>query len=177
MPPDARPVLPTVELHVHIEGTLEPEMLRLVAHAGEEGGPDYVWEALDLLAAERIDHGIRAMEDLRLVSRLRDDQVPLTVCPLSNVALRVVDALDAHVLPAMLDEGLRVCLSSDDPAYFGGYIDDNLEAVRRELGLTDAQLATLARNSFDACFAPEDAKQRWKAEADDFAARKELNGQ
>ena len=68
MPPDARPVLPTVELHVHIEGTLEPEMLRLVAHAGEEGGPDYVWEALDLLAAERIDHGIRAMEDLRLVS-------------------------------------------------------------------------------------------------------------
>ncbi len=111
------------------------------------------------------------MEDPRLIARLRDEQIPLTVCPLSNVALRVVDALDAHVLPAMLDEGLRVCLNSDDPAYFGGYIDDNLAAVRRELGLTDAQLATLARNSFDACFAPDDAKQRWKAEVDDYAAR------
>ena len=88
-----------------------------------------------------------------------------------------MDALAAHVLPAMLDEGLRVCLNSDDPACFGGYIDDNLEAVRRELGLTDAQLATLARNSFEACFVPEDVRQRWKAEVDDFAARKELNGQ
>jgi len=81
-------------------------------------------------------------------------------------------ALDVHVLPAMLDEGLRVCLNSDDPAYFGGYIDDNLEAVRRELGLSDAQLATLARNSFDACFVPEVAKARWKAEVEDYAAGK-----
>ena len=93
-----------------------------------------------------------------------------------------MDALAAHVLPAMLDEGLRVCLNSDDPACFGGigyigHIDDNLEAVRRELGLTDAQLATLARNSFDARFVPEDVRQRRKAEVDDFAARKELNGQ
>ncbi len=148
----------------------QAEQLRLVAHAGEEGGPDYVWEALDVLGVERIDHGIRAMEDARLVSRLRADQVPLTVCPLSNVALRVVDALDAHMLPAMLDEGLLVCLNSDDPAYFGGYIDDNLEAVRRELGLGDRHIATLARNSFDACFAPEDEKERWKAEVDGYFA-------
>ncbi len=152
-------------------GRAAAERLRLVAHAGEEGGPEYVWEALDELAAERIDHGIRAMEDPRLVGRLRDEQIPLTVCPLSNVALRVVDALEAHMLPAMLEAGLRVCLNSDDPAYFGGYIDDNLEAVRRELGLSDAQMATLARNSFDACFAPDDAKERWKAEVDDYAAR------
>lgn len=148
----------------------QAEQLRLVAHAGEEGGPDYVWEALDVLGVERIDHGIRAMEDARLVSRLRADQVPLTVCPLSNVALRVVDALAAHMLPAMLDEGLLVCLNSDDPAYFGGYIDDNLEAVRRELGLGDRHIATLARNSFDACFAPDGEKERWKAEVDGYFA-------
>jgi adenosine deaminase len=146
----------------------QAEHLRLVAHAGEEGGPGYVWEALDVLGVERIDHGIRAMEDPRLVSRLRDDQIPLTVCPLSNVALRVVDRLDAHVLPAMLEAGLLVCLNSDDPAYFGGYIDDNLEAVRRELGLDDGRIATLARNSFDACFAPDQDKERWKAEVDAY---------
>jgi adenine deaminase len=146
----------------------EAERFRLVAHAGEEGGPDYVWEALDVLGVERIDHGNRAMEDSRLVSRLRADRIPLTVCPLSNVALCVVDTLAAHTLPAMLEEGLLVCLNSDDPAYFGGYIDDNMEAVRRELGLGDEQLATLARNSFDACFAPDEAKERWKAEVDAY---------
>ena len=142
------------------------EDLHLVAHAGEEGGPDYVWEAIDLLGAERIDHGIRAMEDPALVRRLHDDQIPLTVCPLSNVALRVVDALTAHVLPDMLAAGLRVCLNSDDPAYFGGYLDDNVATVRRELGLDDKQFAILAHNSFDACFAPEQDKRRWKAEVD-----------
>jgi|SRR5450631_150796 adenosine deaminase len=146
------------------------EQLQLVAHAGEEGGPEYVWEALDVLGAQRIDHGIRAMEDPRLVDRLRAEQIPLTVCPLSNVALRVVETLGAHVLPVMLSRGLRVCLNSDDPAYFGGYIDDNLAAVRRELGLTDAHLATLACNSFDACFAHDADKQRWKAEVDGYTA-------
>jgi adenosine deaminase len=140
------------------------EGLHLVAHAGEEGGPDYVWEALDVLGVERIDHGIRAMEDPALVRRLRKDRSPLTVCPLSNVALRVVDTLAGHVLPAMLGEGLQVCVNSDDPAYFGGYLDDNFAAVRRELGLDDGQLALLARNSFDACFAPEADRDRWKAE-------------
>ncbi len=142
------------------------EDLHLVAHAGEEAGPDYVWEALDLLGAERIDHGIRAMEDPALVGRLRDDQVPLTVCPLSNVALRAVGALAEHPLPDMLAAGLRVTLNSDDPAYFGGYLDDNVTAVRRELGLDDKQLAVLARNSFEACFAPAADKRRWKDEVD-----------
>jgi adenosine deaminase len=142
------------------------EGLHRVAHAGEEGPPDYVWEALDLLGAERIDHGIRAMEDPALVRRLREDQVPLTVCPLSNVALRAVGALAEHPLPAMLDAGLRATVNSDDPAYFGGYLDDNVAAVRRELGLGDRDLAVLARNSFDACFAPEADKRRWKAEVD-----------
>jgi adenosine deaminase len=140
------------------------EGLHRVAHAGEEGGPEYVWEALDVLGVERVDHGIRAMEDASLVRRLREDRIPLTVCPLSNVALRAVDKLSEHVLPAMLDEGLLVCVNSDDPAYFGGYVDDNFAAVQRDLGLDDGQLALLARNSFDACFAPEEERARWKAE-------------
>jgi adenosine deaminase len=142
------------------------EDLHLVAHAGEEGPPEYVWEALDVLRAERIDHGIRAMEDPALVRRLRDDQVPLTVCPLSNVALRAVGSLAEHPLPDMLAAGLRVFLNSDDPAYFGGYLDENVTAVRRELGLDDKQFAALAHNSFDACFAPAADKLRWKSEVD-----------
>jgi adenosine deaminase len=146
------------------------EGLRLVAHAGEEGGPDYVQEALDQLNVERVDHGVRSMEDPELVARLRDQQVALTVCPLSNVALRVVDTLGDHVLPAMLDSGLRATVNSDDPAYFGGYVDDNLAAVRREFGFDDQQMARLARNSFDACFAPDADKQRWKAEVDSWLA-------
>jgi adenosine deaminase len=146
------------------------EGLRLVAHAGEEGGPDYVQEALDLLKVERVDHGVRSMEDPELVARLRDQQIPLTVCPLSNVALRVVAALGEHILPGMLDAGLLATVNSDDPAYFGGYVDDNLAAVQQEFGFDDTQLAGLARNSFDACFAPEADKARWKAEVDSWLA-------
>ena len=146
------------------------EGLRLVAHAGEEGGPDYVREALDLLHVERVDHGVRSMEDPGLVAELRDRQIALTVCPLSNVALRVVDTLGDHVLPAMLDAGLLACVNSDDPAYFGGYVDDNLAAVRAAFGLDDAAMAALARNSFDACFAPGADKRRWKAEVDAWLA-------
>ena len=146
------------------------EGLHLVAHAGEEGGPDYVREALDLLKVERVDHGVRSMEDPELVARLRDQQIPLTVCPLSNVALRVVPALGQHVLPRMLDAGLLATVNSDDPAYFGGYVDDNLAAVQREFGFDDKQLAGLARNSFDACFAPEADKARWRAEVDSWLA-------
>jgi adenine deaminase len=142
------------------------EGLRLVAHAGEEGGPDTVYEALDLLHVERIDHGVRSMEDPGLVAELRDRQTALTVCPLSNVALRVVDTLSDHVLPAMLEGGLLACVNSDDPAYFGGYVDDNLAAVRAAFGFDDATLAVLARNSFDACFAPAADQARWKAEVD-----------
>jgi adenosine deaminase len=146
------------------------EGLRLVAHAGEEGGPGYVREALDLLNVERVDHGVRSMEDPDLVARLRDQRIALTVCPLSNVALRVVGTLADHPLPRMLDAGLLATVNSDDPAYFGGYVDDNLAAVRREFGFDDEQLATLARNSFDACFAPEADKRRWQAEVDSWLA-------
>ncbi|MGO8891238.1 MAG: adenosine deaminase [Streptosporangiaceae bacterium] len=146
------------------------EGLRLVAHAGEEGGPDYVREALDLLGVERVDHGVRSMEDPALVARLRDERIALTVCPLSNVALRVVASLGEHMLPSMLDAGLLATVNSDDPAYFNGYVDDNLAAVRHAFGYDDAQMAALARNSFDACFAPEADKRRWHAEVDAWLA-------
>ena len=152
------------------------EGLRLVAHAGEEGGPDYVRGALDELRAERVDHGVRSVEDPELVARLRAEQIPLTVCPLSNVALRVVGTLADHMLPGMLDAGLLATVNSDDPAYFGGYVDDNLAALRSAFGYDDPRLATLARNSFDACFAPEADKQRWKAEVDSWLAARRVPG-
>jgi adenosine deaminase len=146
------------------------EGLRLVAHAGEEGPPAYVHEALDLLHAERIDHGVRSMEDPSLVARLSQERVPLTVCPLSNVALQVVGAMGEHMLPAMLDAGLVVTVNSDDPAYFGGYVDDVVVAVKQAFGLPGTALAQLARNSFEACFAPDADKQRWLAEVDAWLA-------
>lgn len=121
--------------------------LMRVAHAGEEGPPEYVSESLDLLEVFRIDHGIRAMEDPDLVARLAADRVPLTVCPLSNVRLQAVPRLEEHPLKEMLQAGLNVCVNSDDPAYFGGYVDGNYRAVARALDLTREQLAQLARNS------------------------------
>ena len=121
--------------------------LRTVAHAGEEGPPEYVWQALDLLGAERIDHGVRALEDPDLVRRLRDEQTPITVCPLSNERLQVVPGLDRHPLPRMLDLGLNVSINSDDPAYFGGYVGDNYIRVAEALKLTPDDLRTIARNS------------------------------
>jgi adenosine deaminase len=140
------------------------EGLHRVAHAGEEGGPDYVREALDVLGVERIDHGNRALEDADLVARLRDERVPLTVCPLSNVALKGVPRLADHPLPRMLELGLVVTVNSDDPAYFGGGIDANVEALRTTLGVTDDDLATLATNSFEAAFTDAADRQRWLAE-------------
>ncbi len=142
------------------------EGLHLVAHAGEEAGPDYVWQALDLLAVERIDHGIRAMEDPALVARLREQRIPLTVCPLSNVRLKTVDALEDHVLPRMIAEGLVVTINSDDPAYFGGYVDANYAAVAAEWQLGRRHLATLARNSFEASFIDAAARSGFMAEVD-----------
>ncbi len=121
-------------------------------------------ETLDSLHVERIDHGVRAMDDPEVVARLRDDQTPLTVCPLSNVRLHVVDTLADHPLARMLDADLHATVNSDDPAYFGGYIDANYQAVRDELGLTTAQLETLALNSFDASFAPPELREAWKDE-------------
>jgi adenosine deaminase len=139
------------------------EGLHRVAHAGEEGGPDYVREALDLLGVERVDHGIRAMEDPDLVRRLVDEQIALTVCPLSNVALQAVPDLASHPLPAMLEAGLRVTVSSDDPAYFGGYVESNFAALR-SIGVDDEDLRTLAANSFDAAFVDDATRAGWKAE-------------
>ena len=140
------------------------EGLHRVAHAGEEGGPDYVREALDVLGVERIDHGNRALEDPELVARLRDERVPLTVCPLSNVALKGVSRIEEHPLPRMLELGLVATVNSDDPAYFGGGIDANLAALTTSLGMTDADLAVLAANSFEAAFVDEADRVRWLAE-------------
>ena len=140
--------------------------LRLVAHAGEEGPPAYIAEALDLLGVERIDHGIRCMEDPELVARLVAEQVPLTVCPFSNVRLRCVDRLEDHPLPAMLEAGLLVTVNSDDPSYFGGYVEDNYRGLRQALGLTDDQLRRLARNSFLASFVDDARRAELLAELD-----------
>lgn len=126
--------------------------LRAVAHAGEEGPPSYVAGAIDVLGAERIDHGVRSLEDPGLVARLRSEGIPLTVCPLSNVALKVVDDLSEHPLPAMIEGGLLVSIHSDDPAYFGGYVADNYRAVQQSLGFDDATVTMLARNSIEASF-------------------------
>ncbi|MFD4571123.1 adenosine deaminase [Streptomyces sp. NPDC058417] len=134
--------------------------LRRVAHAGEEGPPEYVTEALDVLGVERVDHGLRCVEDPALVARLVRDRVPLTLCPLSNVRLRVVDRLADHPLPAMLDAGLLCTVNSDDPAYFGGYVGDAFDAVRDTLGLGEARLRELARNSFTAAFLDDDEELR-----------------
>ncbi|WP_225836973.1 adenosine deaminase [Streptomyces sp. NK08204] len=134
--------------------------LRRVAHAGEEGPPEYITEALDVLGVERVDHGLRCMEDPVLVERLVRERVPLTLCPLSNVRLRTVDTLADHPLPAMLDAGLLCTVNSDDPAYFGGYAGDNFDAVRATLDLSEDRLRELARNSFLASFLEDDEERR-----------------
>lgn len=140
--------------------------LRAVAHAGEEGPPAYIAEALDLLHVERIDHGVRCLEDPALTARLAAARIPLTVCPLSNVKLRVFTEIGRHNLRALMAAGLCVTVNSDDPAYFGGYVNDNYRAVRRALGLTRAELSELARNSFLASFLPDDEKRHHCAAVD-----------
>jgi adenosine deaminase len=139
---------------------------RVVAHAGEEGPPAYIWQALDVLGAERIDHGVRCLEDHRLVARLEADRIPLTVCPFSNVKLKVVDTLEQHPLAKMLDHGLCATVNSDDPAYFGGYVGENLAGVANALKLDDGALVQLARNSFEAAFLDDAARARHLAELD-----------
>ncbi|WP_310476119.1 adenosine deaminase [Sandarakinorhabdus sp.] len=128
--------------------------LKIVAHAGEEGPPDYVWQALDVLKVDRIDHGNRALEDAALVSRIVTDGLTLTVCPLSNLKLCVVDDLTRHPLRRMLQAGLKATVNSDDPAYFGGYVNANFLAVADALDLTREEIVTLARNSFTGSFLP-----------------------
>jgi adenosine deaminase len=137
--------------------------LLAVAHAGEEGPPDYIWQALDLLQVQRIDHGVRCAEDPALVARLARERVPLTVCPLSNVRLRVFDKMSDHNLKALLERGLCVTVNSDDPAYFGGYLQDNLVAAAEALSLSHAQLAQLAHNSIEASFLEPELKATWFA--------------
>lgn len=144
--------------------------LLTVAHAGEEGPPDYISEALDLLKVSRIDHGVRCLEDAALVERLAREQIPLTVCPLSNVKLRVFDTLEQHNLAALLNAGLCVTVNSDDPAYFGGYLTENMVAAAEALTLTRGDLHQLARNAFEASFLPSDEKARLVAELDAYVS-------
>ena len=141
-----------------------------VAHAGEEGPPAYIHEALDLLKVSRIDHGVRCEEDPVLVERLAREAMPLTVCPLSNVKLRVYQRNEDHNLKRLLDRGLRVTVNSDDPAYFGGYVADNYLAVQRGLNLSRDDIAQLARNSIDASFIGADAKRKWLGEINCFVS-------
>ena len=144
--------------------------LRVVAHAGEEGPPEYVWQALDLLGAERIDHGVRALEDPRLVERLVREGVPLTVCPLSNVRLGVFPSLAQHNLKRLLEAGVRVTLNSDDPAYFGGYVNENFLAAQQALALSREDVVRLAANGFRAAFLGEEEKRAHLAELERCAA-------
>lgn len=146
-----------------------------VAHAGEEGPAAYVAEALDVLKVVRIDHGIRSMDDPALVERLVAAQTPLTVCPLSNVKLRAVDTMASHPIKAMLEAGLMVTVNSDDPPYFGGYVNENFRAIREALGFTDEDLARMARNSFAASFLEPDEKARHIAALDAYVST-ELGG-
>jgi adenosine deaminase len=139
---------------------------RLVAHAGEEGPPAYIWSALDVLKVERIDHGVRAIEDAALVHRLVQDRIPLTVCPLSNLKLRVVDTLAQHHLQRLLDAGVMATVNSDDPAYFGGYLNQNFSETFAALPMTAAHAYALARNSFDASFIDDGARRGHVARLD-----------
>jgi adenosine deaminase len=144
--------------------------LRAVAHAGEEGPPEYIWSALDLLHVERIDHGVQALKDERLMQRLVRERVPLTVCPLSNVKLCVFKDLRQHTLRALLDQGVVATVNSDDPAYFGGYLNQNFLETFDALGLDAAHARKLAENSFAASFVEEAAKREYLARVDEFFA-------
>ncbi|MFP0263895.1 adenosine deaminase [Acinetobacter calcoaceticus] len=136
----------------------------IVAHAGEEGPPEYVWEALDLLKVNRIDHGVRSEEDEQLMARLINEKMPLTVCPLSNLKLCVVKDMKDHNIRRLLQKDVHVTVNSDDPSYFGGYMNDNFFAIQQALDLTNDELKKLAINSFEASFISDEEKQKWIAE-------------
>lgn len=133
----------------------------VVAHAGEEGPAEYVWEALDLLKVNRIDHGVRSEEDPALMQRLIAEKMPLTVCPLSNLKLCVVDDMAEHNIRRLLQQGVHVTVNSDDPSYFGGYMNDNFIAITEALSLSNDELKKLAQNSFEASFISDAEKQKW----------------
>ncbi|MFP0387078.1 adenosine deaminase [Acinetobacter nosocomialis] len=136
----------------------------IVAHAGEEGPPEYVWEALDLLKVNRIDHGVRSEEDEQLMARLINEKMPLTVCPLSNLKLCVVKDMKDHNIRRLLQKGVHVTVNSDDPSYFGGYMNDNFIAIQQALDLSNDELKQLAINSFEASFISDEKKQKWISE-------------
>lgn len=136
----------------------------IVAHAGEEGPPEYVWEALDLLKVNRIDHGVRSEEDEQLMARLINEKMPLTVCPLSNLKLCVVKDMKDHNIRRLLQKSVHVTVNSDDPSYFGGYMNDNFFAIQQALNLTNDELKQLAINSFEASFISDEEKQKWISE-------------
>lgn len=142
-----------------------------VAHAGEEGPPDYIWQALDLLKARRIDHGVHCEKDPKLVERLKKEQVPLTVCPLSNTKLRVFDTMKDHNIKRLLDAGLCVTVNSDDPAYFGGYMNENYLAIQEALNLDKEDVYRLAKNGIQATFLNQQEKQVLLNELDNYIAK------
>lgn len=146
------------------------EGLLTVAHAGEEGPPEYIWQALQLLKVSRIDHGVRCLEDSQLVEHLAKHQIPLTVCPLSNVKLCVFETMANHNLKQLLDAGLCVTINSDDPAYFGGYVAENFQEIQAALKLSQEEIHQLARNSFQASFLTAEEKQLLIHELDAFIA-------
>ena len=132
-----------------------------VAHAGEEGPPEYIWEAIDLLKIKRIDHGVQCLKDEKLVKKLRESQIPLTVCPLSNIKLCVFDKLEEHNLKKIINKDLMATVNSDDPAYFGGYLNENLIQVQSALNLSRQEIKTLIINSFKSSFLNENEKNNW----------------
>jgi adenosine deaminase len=141
-----------------------------VVHAGEEGPPEYIWEALDLLRARRIDHGVRCEEDPKLVERLRRERIPLTACPLSNVKLGVFDRVEDHNLKRLLDLGLCVTVNSDDPAYFRGYLTKNYLAIQAALSLSKDDIERLVRNAFEACFIGDERRRELVDELEAYLA-------
>jgi adenosine deaminase len=145
--------------------------LHTVAHAGEEGPPGSIWQALDVLRVERVDHGIRAIEDAQLVERLVEDRIPLTVCPLSNLRLHAVASLDEHPLMRLADAGVVVTINSDDPASFCGYMADNVTAIAAALHIERQQLEQFARNSVEASFASQERKRELRREIDEWSER------
>ena len=132
-----------------------------VAHAGEEGPPEYIWDSIKILKVKRIDHGVQCLNDEKLVDKLIKEQIPLTVCPLSNIKLCVFDKLENHNLKKMLDKGLRVMINSDDPAYFGGYLNKNLIETSKALDLDLQDIKKLIKNSFKSSFLDEEKKKKW----------------
>ena len=154
----------------HVFDLARQNDFRTVAHAGEEGPPEYIWQALKLLKAERIDHGVRCVEDAALVEYLVKEQVPLTVCPLSNIKLRIFNNLPQHNFKQLLNLGLCVTINSDDPAYFGGYIEDNFRALHASHGLDFQDICKITRNAFNASFLTPLEKQKHLDELDEFVS-------